>query len=253
MVALADPYVHLRGSFRVLLVDRDERTLAKHQDIIEEIPLIETYTARSASEAARMLRDGRRWHACVTDLGIDDLDGDEFALMRRYGDDVPFVVCSSQASLEKGLECARQGARLIVQKHGIVGDRRRLKERVAYCVQLSIINPAYRPGNTDSLSRATDALFTNCPRTVAEWSSMTHVTERELRYLFRKNNGAAVKEVLGMYHIVSSAFAYHLNGAGVELWKAPPMTDTDVQERLAERFLQHRGVFERMALCGAAA
>ncbi|MBD3243573.1 MAG: response regulator [Chitinivibrionales bacterium] len=252
MVALADPYVHLRGSFRVLLVDRDERTLAKHQDIIEEIPLIEAHTARSAAEATRMLYDGRRWHAVVTDLGIDDINGDEYALMRRFGDEIPFVVCSSQASLEKGLECARFGARLIVQKHGAVADRRRLKERVAYCVQLSIINPAFRPGSTDSLSRATDALFTKCPQSVSEWSSMTHVTERELRYLWRKNSGAAVKEVLGMYHIVSSAFAYHLNGAGTELWKAPPASDTDVQERLTERFLQNRRAFERMALCGAA-
>lgn len=252
MVSFADPHVHLRGAFRVLLVDRDERVLARHQETVEDVPLLEAGTARTAAEATRMLESGETWHAVVTDLGMDDMEDDEFYLLRRFAGDVPFVVCSAQASLEKGGECVRRGARHIVQKHGLTADPCRLQESVSYCVILSTINPHFQAGGHDTLSRATEALFTECPYNVSAWARAIGVCDREMRYLWRRHAKSTAKDVLDLYHIVSSAFSYHVPGPRQSLWKSPTEAQMEIEERLAQRFVLNRGVFSQM-LCSQAA
>ena len=253
MVKFADPYAQLRGAFRVLVVDSDERTLERHQEMLENMPTVMAYTARTAEEAAQLLDDGRQWHACVMDLGIDDVDGDEYYLLREFSEHVPFVVCSAQASLEKGGECVRLGARHILKKHGLAALEARLQEYVAYCIIVAVINAEYQPFGRDSLSRATRALLDACPPSVTAWAGIVGVSTRELRYLWRRSAGAAAKDVLDLYHIVAAALAYHLNHGKPSLWRTPQMRDTSSQDHLCERLSMNRNVFEEMLQCANAA
>jgi hypothetical protein len=117
------------------------------------------------------------------------------------------VVLTGSTSSEKGFTAGELGARALVAKSANIDypEFTRLVNRHALA---SIINPRYRIGGKDPLSVSTAVLFEKSPEFVTGWALEMGVTDRELRYIWKKKLGANAKIILFIYQVYRRAFAY---------------------------------------------
>jgi hypothetical protein len=191
-----------------------------------------------------MLEPPERYHACVCDFGLADVKDDEFHLLRTYSRHAAFVMLTGAPSAEKGFTAASLGAKAVVQKSAGF-DYLRFARRVNYYALLNIINPRHRVGARDSLTTSTEVLFAKNPDFVTNWAIELGVTDRELRYIWKKNLGANAKIILFIYQVYRKAFAYYEERLALRLKGGDPGEDdsassTDEYRRYEEYYHMHR-------------
>jgi DNA-binding response OmpR family regulator len=236
------PYYYLERTANVLLVDDDQAVLKSLEGALQSLRFFTVQTATSTRKALTFFERGERIHLCVFDLGLTDVKDDEFYLLRAYRRLAPFVVLTGSPSAEKGFTAGKLGAKSVIQKGGQFSVGKFLKT-VNHHLLLHIINPRFNPEATDSLTVSTTTLFDKSPAFVTDWAIEMGITDRELRYIWKKNLGANSKIILFVYHVYRHAFAYmercfadgpH-DGNG-----ADPGVDNDEYRRMEEYYHLHR-------------
>lgn len=114
-----DPFLLLKKTVNVLVVDDDPGIL----DILEmHLSFFQIYSiSRAASTAKAMMKieeSGSRFHVCVLDRGLYDVDGNEFYLMDKYRQKIPFIVITGRKDSEKAFECGEHGGKKVLSKGG---------------------------------------------------------------------------------------------------------------------------------------
>jgi len=214
MAASRTPYYYLERLATVLIVDDDKGVRDVVAGLLAQAGIYSVLTASTAAEAEAILSLPQRVHCCIMDLGLADVGGDEFHILRTYGARTGFIVFTGRTSPSKGFEAARIGADAMMEKSAAFNMHEFLKtvDRVVF---MNIINPFYKRGN-ESLNNATDTLFSRSPQFVGQWAQHLGLTDRALRFVWTRNLGANAKIILYIYKILSSAFGYYekeLSGA----------------------------------------
>jgi ActR/RegA family two-component response regulator len=241
------PYYFLDRSVHLLIVDSDQKTVRMLLDGLQPARLYSAQTANTARKAQPVLEGTERQHVCIMELGIADIRGDEFFLMKKFQRHVSFVVLTGAASPAKGFMARQLGAKALAEKSGDF-DFGKFFSAVSRNALLAIVNPRYREDGKDPLTHSTDVLFEKSPETVTQWAIEMGVTDRELRYIWTKALGANTKIILFIYQVYRKAIAYYQNLLAhprSQSWQAEADEGTkgsDEYRRHEEYYHLHRSV-----------
>jgi CheY-like chemotaxis protein len=203
------PFENLDHKINVLIVDDDEQYLNLLDEVIAQISIYKVHKAKSGAEALTRLRSGVRFHSCILDLGIMDIEHDEFYFLRQYANHCSIIVVTGSQSPSRGATCIQLGARAVVEK-GVQFDHQKFIEQMNYFSLVNVVNHRFTDNGGDTLSYATKILIDKSPQTVTEWADYMRITDRQLRNLWHEGCGFGAKHILFLYHFLSSAFQYHM-------------------------------------------
>ncbi|KMQ51036.1 hypothetical protein CHISP_1959 [Chitinispirillum alkaliphilum] len=196
----------LRESIRVLVVEDNPQSYTLVEAVLENSPLYKIEQAVSSADAAKKFSNSNRLHVCLLDLGMTDIDNDEFYILRRYNTCCPILVFTGSGSPGKGAESVFLGARAVIEKKSPFDTSHFLKT-VNHWALMGILNKSYDEKNWTTLSLATKILFEKAPHSVTEWADYIGITDRQLRNLW----GCGAKSVLHLFHLYSNALFFYEN------------------------------------------
>lgn len=230
------PYYYIERTVNVLIIDDQKEVADALLKIVERFPLYSCHVSTGYEEALATFESLGRIHVCISDLGIQNSLGDEFALLRQFSRMVPFIIFTGSVSPRSGFLAHRYGAYDIIEKTPTLKQTDFLKT-IDRAALRSIINPHYNDdAGGDALSAATDVLFANSPQFVSQWAQLCGVTDRALRYLWTKNLGANVKIILAVYHIFMNALTYYEQQNATERPDADSLPINHAHYRRLEEF-----------------
>ena len=201
------PFEFLSGTINLLVVEDEPYSLGSALEFLESIPLISYKVVNSSSAALSEFKSGNRYHVCITDLGISDVNGDEFFLVRQFSKMCSIIVLTGSKSPLKGAKCIQCGARAVIEK-GTSFNLREYFNILKKCILLNIVDSRYNEFCNDVLSPAVEVLFEKNPASVTEWADCLRISDRQLRNLWH-NSGFSAKHVLFLYGLYRNAFNYY--------------------------------------------
>jgi CheY-like chemotaxis protein len=204
----AVPYSFLNDLLNILIVDDDADDRQSLLDLLRPASCFTIHTATSTGEALTLLRGGRRFHCCITELGLDDVESDEFYIVRHYAQHSSVIIRTGAASAHKGATCAYLGARGVLDKESPF-DRRVFFDMLTGNLLINIVNHRYSEHSNDTLNMATRTLLETAPKSVTEWADRMRITDRQLRNLWQTGSGFGVKHILFLFECFSRAFAFY--------------------------------------------
>jgi CheY-like chemotaxis protein len=196
----------LRNTVNVLIVDDVREMISVVREFLEPYKIYSVHTASSTRQALDILKTApKRFHACLFDLGLSDVEDNEFYLMDKYGRDIPFVIMSAQDNTEKSFETKKHGAREYVRK----GEADFI-QRIIVCLNRqalqNMICPTLLEDPIDPLFKCMEALKNDNPERVVDWARQVNITDRQLRYEWKERLGFSPKHSLCVYHLYSRLF-----------------------------------------------
>jgi CheY-like chemotaxis protein len=206
----------LDKTLNILVVDDDWMILDLLREILSPVHLYNVITANSTKEANAIISSEKRIHVCIMDLGLSDIDHDEFYLLKNFAPYVSFLVNTGSINPAQGFKCKQYGAKHLISKGSLSGIEgielvREINRQALY----NIINPSFSENIFDTLNFATEMLFKKSPDSVTGWALEAKITDRELRNLWTNKVGIMARQALTIFHLYSIAFAcaerYFLN------------------------------------------
>lgn len=205
---MSKPFSFLDGILNILLIEDDPISKSLIEDLLSVEPVYTVHSAQSSQKALELLKSGLRFHICLMDLGLSDVQNDEFFILKQYAQHCSIIVLTGSSSPTKGATCIKLGARGVFEK----GSALNLKE-LLYSIHLntliSIINHRFNEYNIDTINLATRILFEKKPATVTEWANYMRISDRQLRNLWHNGSGTSAKYTLYLYTLFHSAFSYY--------------------------------------------
>lgn len=202
----AHAFDFLDGTIRVLMVDDQPELLESFLLLAEDLPLLNATGATSAREAWAQIEGPCPPHVCIYDLGLNDISGDEFFLMKHFGSSIAFIVATGRESTQTAFACARRGAFDFVAKP-LLYTRFDFWERIHAAFLANVFNllgyQTVRP-----VISAARILVTNQPQSVTEWASLAGVTETYLRRIWSEHFGSSPKLAHFVRTLYGHAFEY---------------------------------------------
>jgi len=201
------PFSFLDSTLGVLCVDDEPVILELLNEFLSPIKLYRIYTASNAREAMQQLA-GNKVHACIMDLGVRDVDNDEYALLRKFSGKTCFIVLTGSQFPSKGFDCYRLGAKAVIEKTHAFDDLTMVKMVDKFAL-MNVINPSYTEHDDETSVISTEVLFKSSPDSVNKWAQEMGITDRQLRKIWKAESGSNAKHVLFIYHLYKEAFAYY--------------------------------------------
>ncbi|HLV31840.1 MAG TPA: response regulator [Chitinispirillaceae bacterium] len=202
------PYDYIDNTINIMIIEDESFQAELITEILEPVQLFSLYTVTTNKEAVSLFRSGKRFHVCILDLGISDIDNDEFYILRNYTNHCSVIVRTGSDSPKKGATCIQLGAKTVIEK-GTMFDTCKFYQIVSRNALLNIVNFRYNESSGDTLNLATKVLFEKNPDTVTQWADYMRITDRQLRNLWRTGSGFGAKQVLSLYHLFKDAFNYY--------------------------------------------
>ncbi|MBN1306811.1 MAG: response regulator [Chitinispirillaceae bacterium] len=202
------PFHFIDRMLTVLIVEDDPLGRDLLTGMLEPAACYAVHAAATNSKALELLRSGKRFHACIIDLGINDVDDDEYYLLRHYGRHSSIIVLTGSPSPRKGATCIQLGARAVFEK-GASFDSRFFFQTLNRLVLVNVVNHRFNEGAGDTLNIATQTLFETSPGSVTQWAERLRITDRQLRNLWHTGSGFGAKQVLFLYHCLKNAFVHY--------------------------------------------
>lgn len=209
-VLMIDRFDFLKETLNLLIVDAYSATSpVSLEQLFRPFGCCRIHRAATNADALVLLRSGIRFHACCIELGMHDVDQDEFVLLRLYAHHSSIMVITSRNSAAKGAESILLGARAVFDRNESL-DKKEVARVLAHQLLVNIVNHRYTSTATDSYSHATRLLFEKNPQSVTEWAEHMHLSDRQLRNLWHAGSGFGAKHMLFLYTCYRDAFHYYM-------------------------------------------
>jgi CheY-like chemotaxis protein len=204
----SNPFPFLKQTVNILLVDDSPLITSWISGMLELLDLYYISVASSTAEAVTILETGeKRYHVCVVDLGMSDVENNEFYLMDNYGKKMPFIVITARSDTERGFKCGSRGVKEILLKDSRDFERRLLSTINKYALK-SIICPKFCENPSTTLIRFIECLDQKKPASVNEWVAYLKMDERYFRSEWEKYVGMMPKHSLCIFYLFSETFKY---------------------------------------------
>lgn len=236
------PFSYLDGTLQVLIVEDDQTSAFLVHDILAFAPVYNVKLVSACSAAADMLQSAPRTHVLVLDLGIRDVENDEFYLLRQFASKTSVIVFTGSDSPQKGAQSVLLGAKAVVEK-GASLDSFEFFRTVNRSSMINLINSAYSEvGGSTTLWTATKVLLEKRPGSVNEWAGIMGITDRQLRNVWSSGNLPGARNALFLFQLFSKVFSYYESAFNGEASKLELLQDLEYQ-RFAEYYLTHKQLF----------
>ncbi|MFP4163558.1 MAG: hypothetical protein ACLFQB_06795 [Chitinispirillaceae bacterium] len=236
------PFHFLDGTINLLFLDDQPLVLDLLEAIFEPVKLYSLHKAPTSKKALELLSSDTRIHACVMDLGVKDLDDDEFTILKRFGSGVSFIVLTGSHCPSKGFDAYRLGAKAVVEKSGHLEGTALLKAVNKHALE-NILNPHFHEQSEDTSSISTKMLLQHSPETVTRWAQQLGITDRQLRKIWKNSIGFSAKTSLFTFNLFQQAFLFYENMLQQET-EVPSFDlltiSTDQYRKIEEYFFLHR-------------
>jgi len=236
-----NPFGFLNGLLNVLVIDPDASVKVRLYDpLFMQIPCCSVRYVTSNTEALQTLKSGKRFHVCITELAINDVEDDPFYILRHYSSHSSIAVVTSHTSAAAGAEAVHLGARAVFDK-GDNFDREHFFHTFRRMALINVINCRFNECLGDTLTGATRTLFEKQPSTVTEWADYMKITDRQLRNLWHSGSGFGAKQMLFLHDCLSAALTFYgrnVCGDGV----TTPSIERLFKKQYALYFSTHREV-----------
>lgn len=205
---IPNPFSVLEKTVNVLVVDDEPVILTMLERVLSEFGIYSVQIAESTKKALETIEQfPKRFHACLFDLGVNDVERNEFHLLDRFGKTIPFIIISATADTEKSFECKNRGAKAFVKKASEMFNTRLVSSLNKYAL-INMIYPGYEKDDENVLSRSVDALETSSPLNVRDWAKEVDIFEVKLRKESKGQMTLKPKQALCVFHVFSGLFRH---------------------------------------------
>ncbi|MBN1308100.1 MAG: response regulator [Chitinispirillaceae bacterium] len=238
-------YDALKKTVSLLIVDDEPDLLYYFDELFSDHPLFNVKQA-ATSRAAEEIIHSCAPHLCLLDLGICDVDGDEFYLLRKYSHRMPFVIISATTDIERVFTATKLGAAGMIAKPPDVGSPGFWSKISDAFLERSIL-PALTDAFNPCLTECCRILQNDLPDNVSDWAGKAGITDAYLRRLCTETCSFSPKQLLFIYKFYKDAFRYYneFNLSVINHTEPPPpRIDRYEYQQQENYFLQHRRVME---------
>ncbi len=198
----------LDKSLNILIVDDDWAILDVLTETLSPVSLYNILPANTAKDANAVISGEKRVHVCIMDLGLQDVDNDEYYLLKKFAPYVSFLVHTGSINPAQGFKSKQFGAKHLITKGSMTSiEGIELVQTINRYSLYNLINPSYNETVFDTLNYATEALFKKSPASVTQWAAEAKITDRELRNLWKNKIGIMARHALTIFDLFSLAFA----------------------------------------------
>lgn len=203
-----NPFILFKNTVNVLVVDDMPLITSAVQEFLELFKIYAVSIANSTQEAIDLIEKAdKRFHACLFDLGMYHIDGNEFHLLDTYGKSIPFIVLTSSEDAKKAFKCGDRGAWDFINKTKYSSfDFCSLIVSLNRFAMLNILYPEYGKNEQSNLSNSIDTLVNKAPIRVKGWFNGLKVSGRQIRNVWDGRLDLTPKKNLCVYKIFSSIF-----------------------------------------------
>jgi response regulator RpfG family c-di-GMP phosphodiesterase len=203
---LNNPFTLLKHTVNVLVVDDMPQFWMSVKGLLDLFGIYSVHIAETTREALEIIAQSpKRFHACLFDLGVNDVERNEFYLLDKFGDTIPFTVMSATADTEKSFECKNRGAKTFVKK-ATPGFNSKLVSSLDKYALINMICPGYEKDEESVLSKCVDSLEKNNQLHVSDWAREVDVLEGKLRKECKEQMTVKPKQALCVFHIFREIF-----------------------------------------------
>lgn len=201
------PFKKLFRTISILFIDDDPELLLLYKDIIKDHPLYNGMFASNADQAQNIIQNDKP-HFCVLDLGINDIDQDEFYLIKKFSPRIPFIIISGSMDMERAFKATRLGAAGMIAKPPEF-TLSKFWDTLADVFCNSVITPGLPANANQQLKICCEAIKTVLPESVSEWAANVNISESYLRKLWSECFTTSPKYMLAKYKMYYHALRYH--------------------------------------------
>lgn len=236
-------YNFLLKSVSILFIDDDPNQLNYYEDTIGCHPLCTVIKASNASNAQQIIQSDRVIHLCILDLGIDDINNDEFYLLRKFSKKIPFIIMSGSADIERAFIATNLGAVGMIAKPPHIFSKKFWSILSEVFLDRKIL-PDMSGSFNPSLKECCNIIKTNLPEAVSDWAVLANISDAYLRKLWNECFTISPKHVLFLYKIYKQAFEYFnaiylsdISGCKLSQSNYPDMTE---HRRMMNYYMQNK-------------
>jgi DNA-binding NarL/FixJ family response regulator len=198
----------LERSIEILIVDDEWSVAAAYAGILNLYKLYNVTCASSVKEADLILSSSKRCHVCLLDLGLTDIDNDEYYLIKKFSPRISFIVVSGRDSLQKGFQAGMHGALAAISKP-VDFYKLDFIDIINEAFLQSLIIPEDMNNCKPIIKNAIEVLISSKPASIMHWADKVGVEERYLRKVWTDCFEYQPKYVLWLHRIFSHAFSYY--------------------------------------------
>jgi CheY-like chemotaxis protein len=234
------PLSFLDRTVRVLAMDDDEMWLDLFQAAFASHPMYAFGRATTARQADALLKGEPHVRVCLCDLGVTDIDNDEFAIARRHGNTTACVVVSAREdALTRVFDAGAQ--HVVADATMRPADPFVLLPRVNYWFERNLFGLTVPGRGKQVLERLAELAIQHCPETVEQWHTSAGVSYSYLKALCTEHFGTQPEHVLYLCRAYCAAFAL----AGISPVEDQPVPTPEQLDQLTTEFDAHRSSLRR--------
>lgn len=236
-----DYFYPLYHSVNILIIDDEPYQLDFYESILTVHPLYKIYKALNAKEADTIIKS-KRIHLCTLDFGINDLQSDEYYLLKQHGPEIPFVIISGSNDIERAFKASTLGAAALLAKPVLMIDHRYWNSLQTSFLDNTIL-PLFPSNVNPILKELRSIIQQDLPESVSEWAAKANVTDSYLRKIWGECTSSSPKMLLFLYKMYKSAFEWFNALCIAELNNTSlPVSEPDTCEhrRIIQYYLQNK-------------
>lgn len=201
-------YDFLNKSVKILIVDDCDKILHVYKENLSRCPLYDVYCVNSASEAKKLLDKDLKFHVCIEELGIADIENDEFYLIKNYSQICTFLIATKTFSAQKEFLAHCHGAKKLFHKPVQFRNTSFIHE-INRAFLNNLITPKNNYVENEMVVNARSFLIDNDPDDIMEWAAGMGISEECLENLWSKAFATKPRHHFLLYKLFSRALSFY--------------------------------------------
>jgi DNA-binding NarL/FixJ family response regulator len=231
-----NPFSFLDKTISILIADDDLLLLDLYKAYLTAYPLYRISYAATSHEAQALLSSKQRFHVCIMDLGMNDVNNDEFFLIKTYAKKTSFIVVTGKDSLKKGFEAKSLGALAALKKPLNLKNNELINE-INSAFITSLLLPATQSNCKPVLKDAVDTFLTLRPKSVFAWAEATGIAQQYLGRIWEDCLVYNPKYIIRLSKVYAMAFSF------LAKHTKHPANDKNLAKLLAY-YCNHKEIFD---------
>jgi CheY-like chemotaxis protein len=195
----------LERTIELLIVDGVSVECSAYYDFLKSYKLYNVTRVSTAQEASALIMSKKRFHVCLTDLEICDINGDEYYLLKQFSSRLPFIIMTDKDSLKLGFEIRKLGAFEAIKKPVNLQNIeliRLINDAVLQGIFKYIIAGNFKRVIID----AVNVFIETKPKNLRRWTEIIGIDERYFRRVWTECFGIPPRTVFMAYDVFLEAF-----------------------------------------------